>query len=126
MCTNVCLLCSNWTWPVGTKPRLPGSMIGALLKKFWPGFYTTPSGDSRVAITWPDYEVAPVPGFRTAAEAVITKFWVRKISRVSFILDDPTVLTHDSHNFFLHERSAFTVSPMSIRSWRTRHCMRLV
>ena len=107
-------MCSNWTLCV-SKARQPNSMLGALIRKFWPGFYTppdsVPGAPQRLALTWADYEVAPVPGFATAAVAVITKFWVRHISRVSFIFDDPTMLTHDSHNCFMHDCSAFIVWP---------------
>ncbi|KAK1692814.1 hypothetical protein QYE76_009511 [Lolium multiflorum] len=68
----------NWTWEV--KPaRVPNSLLGALIKKFWPGRYTplstVPGGETRLATTWADYEDAPAVGFATAAEAVTTKFW---------------------------------------------------
>jgi hypothetical protein len=82
-------MCSNWTFPEGTKDRLPNSMVGALIRKFWPGKYTpldmVPGGSPKLATTWADYQAAPSVGFRTNVEAVITKFWVRQISRVSFI-----------------------------------------
>ena len=91
----------------GNKKRLPNSMLGSLIRKFWPGHYTpismVPGGARKLATTWADYDAAPSVGFRTAAEAVTTKFWVRHISRASFILDDPNVLTHDSHNCFMHD-----------------------
>ncbi|KAK1669701.1 hypothetical protein QYE76_057860 [Lolium multiflorum] len=69
----------NWTWEV--KPaRVPNSLLGALIKKFWPGRYTplstVPGGETKLATTWADYEDAPAVGFATAAEAVTTKFWV--------------------------------------------------
>ena len=105
-------MCSNWDFPEGykkgeNKKRLPNSMLGSLIMKFWPGYYTpigmVPGGAMKVATTWVDYQAAPGVGYRTAAEAVITKFWVRHISRASFIVDDPNVLTHDSlkHNHFV-------------------------
>ena len=76
-------MCSNWTFPPGVKGRLPSSMIGALLRKFWPGKYyplgTVPAGEKKLATTWTDYESAPGVGFPTAAEAVMRKFWVRHI-----------------------------------------------
>ncbi|KAK1631130.1 hypothetical protein QYE76_005445 [Lolium multiflorum] len=69
----------NWTFPPGVKGRLPSSMIGALLRKFWPGKYyplgTVPAGEKKLATTWTDYESAPGVGFPTAAEAVMRKFW---------------------------------------------------
>ena len=111
---------------MGTKPRLPNSLLGALLRKFWPGHYTLPLGDRKLATTWADYQAAPVPGFTTAAEAVITKFWVRHISRFPFIVDDPTVLTHDSHNCFMHDYSAFIVWMRRNRGRRTGLCLGLV
>jgi hypothetical protein len=81
-------MCSNLTFPEGSKGRLPNSMVGALIRKFWPGKYTpldmVPDGSPKLATTWADYQAAPGVGFRTSAEAVITKFWVRHISRVSF------------------------------------------
>jgi hypothetical protein len=87
-------MCSNWT--LETKARQPNSLVGALIRKFWPGFYTppgtVPGGAQRLALTWADYQVAPATGFATAAVAVIDTFWVRHISRVWFIVDDPTVL----------------------------------
>ena len=104
-------MCSNWVFPKGykkpgDKKRYPNTMLGSLIRKFWPGFYTplgqVPGGEPELATTWTDYEAAPSLGFHTAADAVITTFWVRHISRASFILDDPNVLTHDSHNCFLH------------------------
>jgi len=67
-------------------------LIGALLRKFWPGYYTpVPGGERKLATTWYDYEAADCPGYGKASDAVITKFWVRHISRVSFIVDDPTL-----------------------------------
>ncbi|XP_071676855.1 uncharacterized protein [Lolium perenne] len=69
----------NWIFPPGVKGRLPSSMIGALLRKFWPGKYyplgTVPAGEKKLATTWTDYESAPGVGFPTAAEAVMRKFW---------------------------------------------------
>ena len=107
MCTNVCFMCSNWVFPQGVKDRQPNSMLGSLIRKFWPGYYTplgmVPGGATKLATTWADYQAAPAVGFLTAADAVITKFWVRHISRASFIVDDPNVLTHDSHNCFMHD-----------------------
>jgi hypothetical protein len=83
-------MCSNWTFTKGSKGRLPNSMVGALIRKFWPWKYTpldmVPGGSPKLATTWADYQAAPGVGFRTAVEAVITKFWVRHISRVSFIV----------------------------------------
>jgi hypothetical protein len=62
---------------------MPNSLLGALIKKFWPGRYTplstVPGGPTKLATTWADYEDAPAVGFATAAEAVTTKFWVRHI-----------------------------------------------
>ena len=79
-------------------------MIGALIRKFWPGWYTSPEGVRRLATTWADYQATIILGFPIAADAVITKFWVRHISRVfkhviSFISDENTMLTHDSQLF---------------------------
>ena len=79
---------------------MPASLIGASIRKYWPGMYNPiPGGESKLAYTWDDYEIAPFPGFTSAADAVIKKFWVRHISWVSFVVDNPTVLTHASHNF---------------------------
>ncbi|XP_051215695.1 uncharacterized protein [Lolium perenne] len=51
-------------------------MIGALIRQYWPGFYTPVlGGERKLAETWADYEAAPCPGFGTAADAVYTKFW---------------------------------------------------
>jgi hypothetical protein len=69
--------------------------------KFWPGLYTVvPGGEKKLATRWADYEAADCLCFGKASNAVITKFWVRHISRVSFIVDEPTVLTQGSHNLF--------------------------
>ena len=96
-------MCSKWTWPAPKIHRTPGSLLGALIRKYWPGLYDAgPDGETKLAYKWVHYEVAPIPGFETAAEAVITGFWVRHIFRVPFIVYDPTVLTHDSHNIFMH------------------------
>ncbi|KAK1604158.1 hypothetical protein QYE76_027831 [Lolium multiflorum] len=68
----------NWTWDA-KPPRMPNGLLGALIKKFWPGRYTplstVPGGPTKLATTWADYEDAPAVGFATAAEAVTTKFW---------------------------------------------------
>ena len=70
-------MCSNFTY-TGKDVRLPGSLIGAAIRKYWPGMYTPiPGRESKLAYVWDDYEIAPCPGFRTAAETVITKFWIR-------------------------------------------------
>ena len=93
------LLCSNWTYAKGT--RIPNNLLGALLRKFWPGFYTVvPGGDRNLDLQCEDYEVADAGSLGKASDAMITKIWVRQISRVSFIVDHHTVLTYDSHNFF--------------------------
>jgi hypothetical protein len=39
-------------------------------------------------------------GFHSAADAVRTKFWVRHISRVPFLVDHPTLLTRDPDYLF--------------------------
>jgi len=54
-------------------------------------YITGPNDEKKLAYKWADYEAAPSPGFQTAAEAVITGFWVRHIFRVPFIDYDPTV-----------------------------------
>ena len=83
---------------------MANGLLGALIRKFWPGFYThVPLGEKKLATSWMDYEAADCPGFGKASDAVIKKFWVRLISRVSFIVYDPTVVTHDSHNIFMHD-----------------------
>jgi hypothetical protein len=75
-------------------------LLEALIRKFWLGFYTpVPGGERKLTYSWVDFEAAPCPGFVSAADAVITKFWVKHTSRVSFIVHDPTVLTHTSHKF---------------------------
>nr|XP_051211707.1 uncharacterized protein LOC127329212 [Lolium perenne] len=62
----------NWTYDKGV--RQPSSMIGALIRQYWPGFYTpVPGGEKKLAETWADYEAAPCPGFGTASDAVYTK-----------------------------------------------------
>ena len=62
-----------------------------------------PGGERKLATTWLDYEAADCPGFGKASDAVITKFWVRHISQVLFIVDDHTVLTRDYDNSFMHD-----------------------
>ena len=76
------------------------TLVGALIRKFWPGFYTpVPNGERKLATSWAHYEAAENSGYAGKAfEAVITKFWVRQSFRVSFIVDDPTMLTYDPHN----------------------------
>ena len=78
MCTNFVFLCSNWTSP--EKTRSSNTMVGALIKKYWPGYYTASFGERKVATTWVDYEAVPCVGFHSAADAVMTKFWVRHFS----------------------------------------------
>ncbi|KAK1696593.1 hypothetical protein QYE76_013290 [Lolium multiflorum] len=66
---------SNFTY-TGKSVHVPGSMIGAAIRKYWPGMYTpVPGGESKLAYSWEDYEIAPYPGFTSAADAVINKFW---------------------------------------------------
>jgi hypothetical protein len=97
-------MCSNWTFAEGRKGRLLNSMVGPLIRKFWPGKYTpldmVPGGSPMLATTWADYQAAPSVGFRTTAEAVITKFWVRHISRVSFIVMNQCANSGLSQLFF--------------------------
>ena len=76
-------------------------MLGALIRKYWPGLYQTgPDDEAKLATKWADYEAAPSPPFETAAHAVITTFWVTHIFRIPFIVNDPTVITHDSQFFY--------------------------
>jgi len=35
-------------------------MLGAIIRKFWPGFYTT-NGERKLATTWRHYELADCP-----------------------------------------------------------------
>ena len=118
---NFLLLCSNWTWP--EKTRAPNNMVGALRKKFWPGYYTPTLCEPKVATTWADYEAAPWVGFHSAADAVRTKFWVRHISRVPFLVDDPTVLTLTLTICFMHDCRNFIVWRMI--PWKSRRGRRL-
>ncbi|XP_071683401.1 uncharacterized protein [Lolium perenne] len=65
----------NFTY-TGKNVRVPGSLIGAAIRKYWPGMYTPVlGGESKLAYTWEDFEIAPYPGFTSAADAVIKKFW---------------------------------------------------
>ncbi|KAM0880262.1 hypothetical protein ACQ4PT_033719 [Festuca glaucescens] len=65
----------NFTY-TGKNIRVPGSLIGAAIRKYWPGIYTPVlGGESKLAYSWEDYEIAPYPGFTSAADAVIKKFW---------------------------------------------------
>nr|XP_051212419.1 uncharacterized protein LOC127330133 [Lolium perenne] len=102
----------NWTYDKGV--RQPSSMIGALIRQYWPGFYTpVPGGEKKLAETWADYEAAPCPGFGTASDAVYTKFWVKHASRVYFIVDDHTMLTHVSLTIILmHDCGPIIRCPM--------------
>ena len=50
-----------------------------------------PDGDPKLAYTWEDYEIAPFPGFTSAADAVIKKFWVIPTFWVSFLVDYHTM-----------------------------------
>jgi hypothetical protein len=36
-------------------------MLGAIVRKFWPGFYTTDDGTQKLATTWKHYELAACP-----------------------------------------------------------------
>jgi hypothetical protein len=61
---------------------MPNSLVGSLIRMHWPGLYEpTPGGEKKLALRWEDYEVAKSASTsRTAADAVITTFWVRQIS----------------------------------------------
>nr|XP_051220785.1 uncharacterized protein LOC127338860 [Lolium perenne] len=75
----------NFTY-TGKNVRVPGSLIGAAIRKYWPGMYTPVlGGESKLAYTWEDYEIAPYPGFASAADAVIKKFWVRNAYSLGFV-----------------------------------------
>jgi hypothetical protein len=79
-------MCSNFGF-VGQKGRLPGGMLTAILKKYWPGLYDVSNGGKKLALKWEDYEAAKAAGFMTdetgerfvptCAQVVHTKFWVR-------------------------------------------------
>lgn len=70
----------------GNNIRVPGSLIGAAIRKFWPGIYTPVlGGESKLAYSWEDFEIAPYPGFTSAADAVIKKFWVRNAYSLGFV-----------------------------------------
>ncbi|KAI4985327.1 hypothetical protein ZWY2020_017957 [Hordeum vulgare] len=64
----------NWTHPAGT--RVPSCLLGAIIRKFWLGFYTT-NGERKIAATWRHYELADCPPYGKASYAVIHKFWFR-------------------------------------------------
>ena len=99
-------------------------MIGAAIRKYWPGMYTPiPDGDPKLAYIWEDYEIAPFPGFASAADAVIKKFWVMPTFWVSFLVDYPTMpLTI----FLMLDCSAIIGWRLSIRSGQTWSCVQLV
>jgi hypothetical protein len=61
---------------------MPNSLVGSLIRCYWPGLYEpTPGGEKKLALRWDDYEVAKSASTSgTAAGAVITAFWVRQIS----------------------------------------------
>ncbi|XP_071685390.1 uncharacterized protein [Lolium perenne] len=64
----------NFTY-TGKNVRVPGSLIGAAIRKCGGDVHSDPWGESKLAYTWEDYEIAPYPGFASAADAVIKKFW---------------------------------------------------
>ena len=82
-------MCSNFeiVGQRGSRPRLPGGILTALLKKYWPGLYDLSSGGKQLARRWEDYEVAKAGGFMTDetgesfvptyAQVVHNQFWVR-------------------------------------------------
>jgi hypothetical protein len=81
-------------------------MLGAIVRKFWPGFYTTDDGTQKLATTWKHYELAACPPYGKASDAVIHKFWVRQThdSHIFlFIVHDPDMLTHESQTFLMHD-----------------------
>ena len=82
-------MCSNFVF-VGQKGRLPGGLLTAILKKYWPGLYPVgPAADApkRLATKWEHYEAAKMAGVMTddngdrfvptCAQIVQYTFWVR-------------------------------------------------
>jgi len=102
-------------------------MLGALIRKYWPGLYQTgPDDEAKLATKWADYEAAPSPPFETAADAVITTFWVTHIFRIPFIVNDPTVITHDSQFFYAWLKRFYRVlDQQAASSILHAHCVRL-
>lgn len=45
------------TWKYPENVRNPNSLLGALIKEYWPGFYTVvTNGEEKLAWVWEDYE----------------------------------------------------------------------
>ena len=56
---------------------MPNTLIGALIRKFWPGLYSTvPNGATKLATHWVDYQAANYASSGKCSDAVINKFWV--------------------------------------------------
>ena len=56
---------------------MPNTLIGALIRKFWPGLYSTvPNGVTKLATHWVDYQAANYASGGKCSDAVINKFWV--------------------------------------------------
>lgn len=68
-------------WQVIGTGRIPNGVVTILLRDFWPGLYNPrpnedPQCEERVlAMRWHQYEAAPLVGYGTHAQAVITHFW---------------------------------------------------
>ena len=69
-------LCSNWLpVPRGAKWRHPNTLLGVLLREYYPGLVTI-AGQQVIASTLSHYKAAEDPEHGNKWEAVKTKFWV--------------------------------------------------
>ena len=72
-------MCSAFLYRDGMKPyRGYSSILGALVRKYFPGIVNLPNGQQDVAWTWKHYHYAPDPDgeFESIAEKIQVRFWV--------------------------------------------------
>ena len=96
-------MCRNFRFldESSVKRRIPGGILTALLKEYWPGLYKSGPNpeDKKLATRWEDYQVAEAVGFMTdengerfvptRAQVVHNKFWVRLFCLVLFMVHYP-------------------------------------
>ena len=76
------LLCSSFLYKEGRKVRTYSSILGCLIRKYWPGAVKMPNGRWEIAWFWRHYKRAKYPlgtkhEFLVNCQArVLTEFWV--------------------------------------------------
>ena len=80
-------LCRSFKYKDDVKPpRVYSSILGCLVRKYFPGFVPMPSGGESIAWTWRHYLYVPDPdgALENAQQRVLHDFWVSLFDFSSF------------------------------------------